>query len=543
MLQSIRDRTQGVFAWVVVIILVIIFVLWGLSSYLTSSQSSKTSVVATVDKQKIYKQEYNQVYQNAYQQQAQIHAGNINLVDTSALRKQVLQGLVEQEVLFQNAKKLDMGLTTEMVDQLIQHSPYFLQDGVFSEQKMNLVLSQMGYDINKLRNNMRKSILINQVQISLLGSDFALPNELSGFQKLQNQLREFRYLMIKLSDINLEKSDYNYKKMFNKAAITKYYNDNLDKFKTIPKVKIQYILLSYDKIKKDIKPSSEQLELYYSENLTDQQKKEPPKKLESEKQKLKKAYIESQAQKKYEDLGNQLQQLTFENPSSLDIASESLNLPIKETNYFSQNQTDFSMKQDKNLLDIASVRKLAFSDDVLDRKINSDIVNLPGKRALVLRVADYKPVKNIPLYDAYGKIHNILLQKAKSKKLNVLLDKLKSLSIKDANLYIKSHHWVWGDLQTSARDNKDINSSLLNAVFNTPPVLGLGSDQQPLHSVHISGDNIAVYQVQKIILDKSKPKSKQDIDKQLPILFANMVYQSYVNQQVSAAKVVYNNKN
>ena len=83
MLQSIRDRTQGVFAWVVVIILVIIFVLWGLSSYLTSSQSSKNSVVATVDKQKIHKQEYNQVYQNAYQQQAQIHAGDINLVDTS----------------------------------------------------------------------------------------------------------------------------------------------------------------------------------------------------------------------------------------------------------------------------------------------------------------------------------------------------------------------------------------------------------------------------------------------------------------------------
>ena len=163
MLQSIRDRTQGVFAWVVVIILVIIFVLWGLSSYLTSSQSSKNNVVATVDKQKIYKQEYNQVYQNAYQQQAQIHSGNINLVDTSALRKQVLQGLVEQEVLFQNAKKLDMGLTTEMVDQLIQHSPYFLKDGVFSEQKMNFVLNKMGYDINKLRDNMRKSILINLV--------------------------------------------------------------------------------------------------------------------------------------------------------------------------------------------------------------------------------------------------------------------------------------------------------------------------------------------------------------------------------------------
>ena len=138
MLQSIRDRTQGVFAWVVVIILVIIFLLWGLSSYLTSSQSSKNKVVVTVDKQKIYQQDFNQVYQNAYQQQAQVNGGDMAQVDTLKLKNQVLQGLIEQEALLQNANKLGMDLTTETIDQIIEHSPYFIQDGKFSEQKMDM---------------------------------------------------------------------------------------------------------------------------------------------------------------------------------------------------------------------------------------------------------------------------------------------------------------------------------------------------------------------------------------------------------------------
>ena len=273
MLQSIRDRTQGVFAWVVVIILVIIFLLWGLSSYLTSSQSSKNKVVVTVDKQKIYQQDFNQVYQNAYQQQAQVNGGDMAQVDTLKLKNQVLQGLIEQEALLQNVNKLGMGLTTETIDQIIEHSPYFIQDGKFSEQKMKLLLRQMGYDINKLRSTMRRSFLVNQLQVALLGSGFALPSEVSLFNGIQNQLRDFRYFIINLSDINFTKKESNYLKIFDKPAITKYYKANLAQFKTTPKVKIQYILLSYDQIKKNIKPSNEQLELYYSENLTDAQKK------------------------------------------------------------------------------------------------------------------------------------------------------------------------------------------------------------------------------------------------------------------------------
>ena len=548
MLQAIRDKTQGIFAWCVVIILVIVFFLWGLSTYLTSSSIDKKNVVATVNRSKIYQAEYRQVYQNEYKQQVDQSGGNINLVNTDDLKKQVLKSLVQQEVLYQSAKNMGMWLTKEMVDQLIEREPYFLQDGVFSQDKMQQILNQAGMNIESLRENIRKNMLINQMQFSILASSFVLPGEIFNFENLDTQQRQFRYFIVNPNDIKLDN------KAFNNSDISAYYQDNLDKFKTLPEVKIKYILLSYDALKHKIKPTASQLGLYYAENLTAEQKKDPPSKLVEIKQKLKQAYIDDHAQKEYQNLGNQLQQLTFENPNSLEVAAETLNLPIKETGYFSQNQLKFSNKQDEELLSIESIRNTAFNDDILEQKVNSDIINLSGRRAIVIRRSGYKPVAELPLSEVSNKISKILLQKAQLKKLNILLNDLEISSPKQAEAIMKTHNWSWGAEIISSRDNnKDINPDLLLAVFNTPIIVsasGKGVIYQPLHNAKLN-KNIAVFQLQKIIADnnkdnnkdkskdENKEKTKKEYTKILPLLFSNMIYQAYSNQALSNAKVVY----
>ena len=53
MLQTIRDRTQGVFAGIIITILVLTFLLWGVSSYKTSSLGGGSQNIATVNGQPI----------------------------------------------------------------------------------------------------------------------------------------------------------------------------------------------------------------------------------------------------------------------------------------------------------------------------------------------------------------------------------------------------------------------------------------------------------------------------------------------------------
>ena len=67
MLQSMRDKMQGVFAWVIIIILVLVFLLWGVSYYVSSAQVDRQMTVATVNKDKITQTDYHRVYQRAYQ--------------------------------------------------------------------------------------------------------------------------------------------------------------------------------------------------------------------------------------------------------------------------------------------------------------------------------------------------------------------------------------------------------------------------------------------------------------------------------------------
>ena len=72
MLQSIRDKSQGWFAWVVVTVIGLTFALWGVHSYLYSNQLQ--SVVAKVNGVKITQQDLDQAY-NQLKRQKQLQWG------------------------------------------------------------------------------------------------------------------------------------------------------------------------------------------------------------------------------------------------------------------------------------------------------------------------------------------------------------------------------------------------------------------------------------------------------------------------------------
>ena len=126
-----RDKMQGVFAWIIIIILVLVFLLWGVSYYLSSAQVDRQTTVATVNKDKLTQTDYHRVYQRAYQSQAASYGGNASLIDTKALKKQVVDSLVQQMALAQNSKKLGVRVPNELIDQIITHQQYFQKGGVF----------------------------------------------------------------------------------------------------------------------------------------------------------------------------------------------------------------------------------------------------------------------------------------------------------------------------------------------------------------------------------------------------------------------------
>ena len=134
---------------------------------------------------------------------------------------------------------------------------------------MKDMLQQMGLNVADLRKQFKQDLLINQIRFGLVESNFILPNELTNFKNQQDQLREFRYFIINSQNLKIKEPTAN--------QIKSYYLKHPDDFKTKPKVRVDYILLSYDdiykKLLKSTKDNAEGLLQYYSDNITNKKKK------------------------------------------------------------------------------------------------------------------------------------------------------------------------------------------------------------------------------------------------------------------------------
>ncbi len=89
MLQSIRERAQGVVAWVIVILISVPFALWGIQEYLGTGSAPP---MATVNDLEITEREFDSGYRNFRQNMRERLGKNYRpeLIDETVLRKEVL---------------------------------------------------------------------------------------------------------------------------------------------------------------------------------------------------------------------------------------------------------------------------------------------------------------------------------------------------------------------------------------------------------------------------------------------------------------------
>jgi len=99
--------------------------------------------------------------------------------------------------------------------------------------------------------------------------------------------------------------------------------------------------------------------------------------------KLEQDYRRLQAEDQFFEQGEILANMTFENPDTLEIAAQELGLKVKTTALFSRNQ-GAGIALDN------TVRSVAFSDEVLLQGLNSQPLELPGDRVVVLRVNEHQ---------------------------------------------------------------------------------------------------------------------------------------------------------
>lgn len=248
MLQTIRDRAQGIFAWIILILIIVPFALWGIQNYF---DTGKEKPIASVGKREFFERDLLRLYEQEYAQ----YLGRTPY-NEEQLKQQALDRLIDDEVLFQTATKKKLSLSDAQIAQFIKTLPFFQTEGKFDEEKYRSLLATQGISIPQFVAQVRRNLMLEQLRRSITDSSFATENEAERFYQLQNQRRKIAYLSLPVDEQQITVTQ---------DEIKAFYHKNQDQFLTPEQVSIQYITLSLDEIARNIQPSEDQLRAFYEE--------------------------------------------------------------------------------------------------------------------------------------------------------------------------------------------------------------------------------------------------------------------------------------
>ncbi len=180
---------------------------------------------------------------------------------------------------------------------------------------------------------------------------------------------------------------------------------------------------------------------------------------EESKEAVEAEYRKEQAESKYFEVADELQNIVFENPDSLEVASETLDLEIKQSESFTRLEGD-ELTQRPNVLNAA------FSQKVIEGA-NSDPLELSDTRLIVLRAFDHKPATIKDQNSIQDELKAALLNntaKVKAEEYGkAIVAMLKDGVDLDQLAGEKSFEWTKSDAVD--RDDPNVKRSVLRSVF------------------------------------------------------------------------------
>ncbi len=169
------------------------------------------------------------------------------------------------------------------------------------------------------------------------------------------------------------------------------------------------------------------------------------------------------AEERFYESVEQLRNLAYEQPDSLEPAARALGLKIERSQWFTR-------AGGQGLEMHPRVVEAAFHPEVLEERRNSDVIELDADTALVLRVTDHRPARLEPLEAVRARIERELRRRKAEEAARALGERLLAQLEQGAAFaaMAKKHGLVYQPPRLFTRETPGLDPRLLEAVFRAP---------------------------------------------------------------------------
>jgi peptidyl-prolyl cis-trans isomerase D len=255
MLQNIRERVTGPFAWIIIGLLIVGFSLWGIESYFTTPPNPKLAEVGDVE---ITRAELQRAYDQRYQRLQALLGENFrhDMIDPAAFRRSVLEDLVQEALLEQYVASERYSVSDAQVLDYLKRIPAFQVDGSFSPEAYRAALSREGLKASGFENQLRTSLQVEQMRAGLLESAIVTAKDIETQWRLERQQRE-------ASLLSFDIGRYQGAAAPDEAAIAARYERDKASYVTPERVRIEYLELDRNALPPAAAPEEELLRALY----------------------------------------------------------------------------------------------------------------------------------------------------------------------------------------------------------------------------------------------------------------------------------------
>ncbi|NDF45440.1 MAG: peptidyl-prolyl cis-trans isomerase, partial [Betaproteobacteria bacterium] len=262
MFEFVRQHTR-IMQFLLFLLIFPSFVLFGLEGY--NGMSEKGAVVATVNGHDITANEL----ENAHREQVErmrsaMPTLDVKVFDSPEAKLATLERLVRERLLQVAAKDLRLGASDQRLANELQQNPNIQAlrrpDGTLDIERYKQLLSSQGMTPEMFENRVRADLASRQVMGGVGITSFS-PKALADvtlnafYEQRQAQVARFAA------------ADFVARLKPAAEDLTAYYQANADKFQSLERADVEYVVLDLASVQKTVSVSDEELKSYYEQNM------------------------------------------------------------------------------------------------------------------------------------------------------------------------------------------------------------------------------------------------------------------------------------